>query len=88
MKPGADDFRTALRERLLKAQGDGIPAIEVKSGDLHREVGGYPDNDHRMPICCDVMRREIAEGDTILHESPSGKGANLLIRYMLPRKPS
>jgi 5-methylcytosine-specific restriction protein A len=40
-----------------------------------------------MPVCCDVMRAAIASdvGDRVLQEPPSGQGASLTIRYVLPR---
>lgn len=82
--PEAQDFRTALQKRFVQAQKYGYPHIDVQSGDLHRELGHYPGSNHRMPICCDVMRQAMRDGDTIVQDSPSGQGASLLIRYMLP----
>ncbi len=38
-----------------------------------------------MPILFQVMKSNVAPGDTILEQPPSGKGATLLIRYRLPR---
>jgi len=67
------------------ASEEGKPYVEVKSGELHSEVGSYPGSNHRMPVCCDVMRRNMKEGDEILQQPPKGKGANLVIRYKLPR---
>jgi hypothetical protein len=43
--------------------------VEINSGQLHREVGGYPGQNHRMPICCAVMRSEMSAGDAILEDS-------------------
>jgi hypothetical protein len=83
--PEAQDFRTALQKRFVQAQKYAYPHIDVQSADLHREVGHYPGSDHRMPICCDVMRQAMRDADKVLQESPSGQGASLLIRYMLPR---
>lgn len=42
---------------------------------------------HRMPVCCRVMRAAVAPdaGDVILGEPPSGQGASLTVRYVLPR---
>jgi 5-methylcytosine-specific restriction protein A len=59
--------------------------ITIKSGDLHRRVGGYPSHNHRMPVCCHVMRANMRSGDQILAAPPKGDGATLVIRYRLPR---
>jgi 5-methylcytosine-specific restriction protein A len=78
-------IQNELNSILLSAQNKNIPFVDVKSGDLHRRVGGYPANNHRMPICCSVMKDSMKTGDIILHEPPSGQGASLIIRYKLPR---
>lgn len=84
--PKATDFQDALNQILKSAQARGLPYIDVRSGDLHRQVGGYPGSHHRMPVCCSVMRRNIQAEDTILEQPPSGLGASLKIRYKLPRR--
>ena len=61
------------------------PFSAPRVGDLHEEVGGYPGSDHRMPSCCSVMRGEMASGDAVVHQPPKGDGANLVIRFRLPR---
>jgi 5-methylcytosine-specific restriction protein A len=83
--PAAPDFRAALSTILGNATREGAQFADVKSGDLHRKVGGYPGTDHRMPICCSVMRSEMKVSDRVLTEPPKGKGATLLVRYHLPR---
>ena len=83
--PTAPDFRAALSTILGKASREGAAFVEVKSGDLHRIVGGYPGTDHRMPICCSVMRSAIKAGDRVVAEPPKGNGATLVLRYQLPR---
>lgn len=55
--------------------------IDLNSGLIHREVGGYPGRKHRMPICCDVMKSFMKEDDEILSSPPKGNGASLTIRY-------
>jgi hypothetical protein len=45
----ADDFRAALNRMLADAQSRSHKLADVTSGNLHREVGGYP-GDHRIPI--------------------------------------
>jgi hypothetical protein len=83
--PDAQDFLAALQERFVRAGKYGHPHIDVQSADLHREVGRYPGPDHRLSICCAVMRQAMRDADKVLQETPSGQGASLLIRYMLPR---
>ena len=83
--PTAEDFRAELRRRLDRAQRAGHPHVDIKSGDLHRELGGYPGPRHRMPVCCYVMRAAMCAGDEIISGPPSGNGATLIIRYRLPR---
>ena len=74
-------FRWELEESTMPTAED----LEVNAGELHRIVGSYP-GDHRMPQCCEVMRREAKRGggETIF-ETDSGDGAALTIRYLLPR---
>ena len=85
MGPAAEDFRAALRARLHRATEAGQMSPEVRSGDLHREVGGYPGPDHRMPVCRRVMRGEMTKADELVTAPPKGNGASVVIRYRLPR---
>ncbi len=84
--PMRQDFENELRSLLIAAQRAGEEYVDVASGDLHRRVGGYPGADHRMPVCCEVMRSQMKPGDQVLAEPPSGQGATLKIRYVLPRE--
>lgn len=77
------EFEEALGDILEKAKADGREFIDVESGYLHRKVGGYPGRNHKMPLCCRVMRSFMKVKDTILYSPPSGKGATLRIRYYL-----
>ncbi len=83
--PSAEDFERALQGLLAAAHQEGKPFLDVIAGDLHRMVGSYPGPNHRMPICCDVMRKAMKPGDEVLSSPPKGKGASLIIRYYLPR---
>ncbi len=82
----ADDFRHE-RVAMFEAAADaGRGAIVVRADDLHRGVGGYPGDDHRMPLCCNVMHAEMVVGvDEVLSAPPSGQGASVAIKYVLPR---
>ena len=83
--PDANDFRRELDAQIDRARRQGRPHVEINAGELHRTVGSYP-GDHRMPICCQVMRQEANRGGaTTIYETASGDGAALTIRYDLPR---
>jgi hypothetical protein len=85
--PTSEDFKTELYRMMNEALFDGKSTAEINAGDLHRRVGGYPGLNHKMPMCCVVMLAAFAPeaGDVILKEPPSGQGANLTIRYVLPK---
>lgn len=85
LSPTAEDFHRELDRIFSSAQQAAKPFIEVKSGDLHRSVGGYPGRNHRIPMCCGVMKRNMKLGDQIVRQPPSGVGATLIIRFALPR---
>ena len=79
--PSKSDFEESLKSLLSEARAEGESHIDVVAGLLHRMVGGYPGRDHRMPVCCDVMREAMAPGDEVISSPPKGKGASLTIRY-------
>jgi 5-methylcytosine-specific restriction protein A len=82
--PTAQEFRSALLERFKAAERDGRNAVVVNTGDLHRQIGGYPSPSPRMPICCSVMRQEQKEGDEVV-SAKNSDGAAFAIKYRLPR---
>jgi hypothetical protein len=84
--PTAADFRQTLKQIFVESQHKGVSFIDIRSGDLHRKVGGYPIRNHRMPVCCRVMCSLLEFEDKIISEPPSGMGATLEIRYQIPRK--
>jgi hypothetical protein len=83
--PTKKDFQRALEEVFREHDRQGKTLVDVKAGDLHRRVGGYPGPGNRMPTCCTVMKENMQPGDEILNKPPKGKGASLRIRYKLPR---
>jgi hypothetical protein len=85
--PAARDFEREIRERWMLSQKQGASYVDIKAGDLHRELGGYPSKNgqHRMADCCQVMTRLKQAGDVVRQTPPKGKGASLVIRYFLPR---
>ncbi len=88
MIPTKEDFELKLSELLVDAENKELDFVDIVSGDLHRVIGGYPveDGNHRMPICCQVMKDQMVDEDQILHSPPKGQGATLKIRYKLPRQ--
>lgn len=78
-----EQFRRALEDLFRRAAGQQF--VDISAGQVHRLVGGYPGPDHRMPVCCKVLRRAMAPGDVVVAQPPSGMGASLTIRYRLPR---
>jgi hypothetical protein len=83
--PTAIDFEQEIYERLEGAGSSGAAYVDIQAGELHRSLGGYPSPNHRMPDCCQVMRRLMRAFDQLLREPPKGKQADLLIRYFLTR---
>lgn len=85
--PTADDFRMEIYRMMNEAFLGCRKFAEINAGELHRRVGGYPGRNHRMPVCCEVMRAALAPdvGDLIIEEPRGGQGASLTIRYVLPR---
>ena len=80
--------RRVLRRRIRRAELAGAAYIDVRAADLHREVWGassYPAPSHRMPVACGAMEKLRQNRDVYLYQPPSGTGARLEIRYMLPR---
>ena len=84
--PTAEVFRLELHRMMLEAMQEGREFAEINAGELHKRVGDYPGRNHRMPVCCEVMWAALAPdaGDTIVVEPPSGQGASLTVRYVLP----
>jgi hypothetical protein len=90
--PTAEDFRVTLRARMQGAEHAFKTTVEINSGKLHREVGGYPGQNYRMPMCCAVMRSEMSAGDAIPHEPPKKQGSSLtatalLMGTIMPKAP-
>ena len=83
--PTAVDFRDQLAKEFESAEAAGKGYVDIRSGDLHTKLGGYPGPNHRMPVCCNVMRTEMSIDDKELRSPPRGRGANLVIRYTIPR---
>jgi len=79
----AETFRDELTRIFNKAKEENKEYVDVISGDFHRQVGGYPSANHKMPTCCDVMKGMMNPKDKIISEPPKGRGATLKIRYFI-----
>lgn len=79
----ADIFRNEIERLIRDAKENGFEYVDITSGEVHRNVGGYPGEKHNMPGCCDVMYSMKKIEDEILEAPPKGRGAKLKIRYML-----
>ena len=85
--PTADALRQKLHEIFVHATDEGKSHIDVTAKKLHGFFDGYPGQNHRMRLCCEIMRGAKTEVDEILHphQPPSGQGPSFEIRYKLPR---
>jgi len=85
--PTADEFREELLRMMHEAFKQNRLHVDINAGELHRRLGAYPSTNHRMPLCCTVMKAAIDEdaGDKILKQPERGQGASLTVRYVLPR---
>lgn len=83
--PTNEDFQKELENIFGYAATKQLISITVNSGNLHRIVGQYPGPDHRMPVCCNVMEKNMKSEDEIISSPPKGQGASLEIRYKFPR---
>lgn len=83
--PRTADFKRELEAVFATETRLGRNHIVLRSGDFHRSLGVYPNPGHAMPTCCNVMRAAMKPGDQILRSPPKGQGANLVVRFMLPR---
>jgi hypothetical protein len=86
MHPSKKDFRAIIIIMLRTAQSYNKTYLDINAASLHRFVGGYPNQNHRMPSCNDAMRSLLNDNDQILKVPKKLYGASLTIRYHLPRR--
>jgi hypothetical protein len=77
-----ETFREAL-QRIFDESPAGF--IDVNAKELYSKVGGGTGRKYNMAGCCYVMTKAMQPGDKTVAGPPSGKGATLTIRYILPR---
>ena len=84
MNPKKEDFQRCLDVLLQIARNNNLSYVDIQAGHLHRLVGGYPNQgDHRIPVCCGVMRDMMKKSDQEIPNSLKKDGATLTIRYHL-----
>ena len=76
-----DGFIEELKRKFREGESRGQQFLDIRAGQLHKEVGGP----NRMPILCSAMEELKRDEDEYLDRPPKGKGPNLRIRYRLPR---
>ncbi len=76
-------FTNEIQHMIDEARNKGEEYVVIRAGDVHRVVGGYKNNNHRMPSCCGAMYKLKKANDEVLNAPPSGLGANLIIKYYL-----
>ncbi len=84
--PKTMDFQRKLDDIFLRAEEMNLAAVTIKAGDFHKLLGPAGGNENRMPICCDVLYKNMQPGDEIIYAPPKGKGSRLTIRFHFPRK--
>jgi len=76
-------FEIVLDRMINKARQNGLLSIDINAGEIHRSAGHYPGVNHRMPVCCAVMRSRMQSEDHIIYAPPKGNGARLTVRYRI-----
>jgi len=79
-----DDCDAALRARFSRAYHRGNDHVDVRAGELVGDVHAAA-SESEMRTCCAVMRAAMGPRDRIIEAPSSGYGANLTVRYALPR---
>ena len=78
-------FEAEIRRRIDSMWG---LWTDINAGEVHRACGGYPGSNHKMPICCQTMRKLMNGTDMVLPGGPAkGNGASLTIRYFRRNHP-
>lgn len=72
-----------IKQQIQTAKEEGRPFIELVSVEIHRKLGGYPNQgNHHMPSCCKTMLDRMKSNDVIISAPKKGNGATLRIRII------
>ena len=77
VKVKTKDIRDYIESQKNEAKSEGKEFVVLKAGDLHRILRLR----NSIPMVCNAMRQCMAEGDVVLHETPSGYSSTLEIKY-------
>ena len=77
VKVKTKDIRDYIEVQKSEAKTVGKEFVVLKAGDLHRILRLR----NSIPMVCNAMRQCMAEGDVVLHETPSGYSSTLEIKY-------
>jgi transcriptional regulator with XRE-family HTH domain len=84
--PDSRQIELALVARFRRAQRAKRTYVEVKAGDLHRDIADPSDPAmNRTPLVCHVMTKHRTSHDRVVSQPPKGKGLMFTVRYQLPR---
>lgn len=73
------DVRNYIMAQKREAAARGERELVFKASTIHRTLKMK----NRIPLVASAMRQCMAEGDEVLHDTPSGKSSTLEIRYWL-----
>lgn len=73
-------IREYIIEKLDMAKLDGLSTIDIKSGDIHKELKLQ----NRMPPVCNAMvSLGVYNRYEVIHDTPSGASSTKILRYIL-----
>jgi hypothetical protein len=80
----SDHYRQELSAQLGRAAALGMSRILINARELHSSLGDFPAANDRLVSCRFAMRAEMNADDLLLVSEDYG--ADLTVRYLLPRK--
>ena len=81
--PTAAAFSFQLYTLKYEAASAGKSFLDISARKLHLSLGKSSRRSQNLPVCCQVMRDEMGQGDLLLKEHGGGVGQDLTIRYIL-----
>lgn len=72
-----EDIRQYIANLKKAAKATGKDFIVLRSGDIHKELNLKSS----LPQVCNAMRQSMAEGDVVIHTTPSGNSSTIEIKY-------
>ena len=77
-----EQARTYILNKFNKAKERGQEYIELRSSDIHKELGFKK----RYPIICNAMKQVMTCKDKYISTTESGQSSTITIRYLLEDK--